>query len=43
MIFEFWEEIHKEEGNINNDNIIVRYCYYLHHLLIELDSPVLDL
>jgi len=20
MIFEFWQEIHKEEGNITNDN-----------------------
>jgi hypothetical protein len=45
MIFEFWCEVHKEEGNINNDNIIVRYyyCYYHYHLLIELDSQILDL
>jgi hypothetical protein len=75
MIFEFWQEICKEEENLNNDSIIVKYyccyyinndsvivkyyyCYYInndsiivkyyycyynhHHLLIELDSPILD-
>jgi hypothetical protein len=31
MIFEFWQEIHNEEGNTNNDSIRVKYYYY-HHI-----------